>query len=89
MLNVQCSMLNVFQNQPPHPGPLPRFAAEREKFVVFVRPDDVAVDDEHRFVTQQRQCLFQSAAGFERLGFLGQSDGQVFPRGQPGASVAP
>src|SRR5208283_463136 len=54
---------------------------------LLVPPDDVTVDGEKRFAAQKRQRFFQSAAGFQRFGFLRDFNGQAANVGDIGGEL--
>src|ERR1039458_9126009 len=65
------------EEQKIHLGVIPITGQTIQRTFLFIRPDDVAVDGENRFVAQKRQRLLQTTARFQRLSFFGDFDGQA------------
>src|ERR1039457_2140328 len=53
-----------------HLGVIPITGQTIQRTFVFIRPDDVAVDGENRFVAQKRQRLLQTTARFQGFGLF-------------------
>src|ERR1035437_2811998 len=65
------------EEQKIHFGVIPITGQTIQRTFLFIRPDDVAVDGENRFVAQKRQRLLQTTARFQWLSFFGDFDGQA------------